>query len=1724
MNCRLVLFLIGTIILVGAAGNTVLAQTENLNVAVLVNSANVTGYNTSTTTPGEFQQYTQLYLNQFQVPYDIIDTATTPPPANLSSRQLILAGHSALALSPAWQQAISSAVQSGTGFVNLDSDLSIGSQTHIQTIFAATGAQLGTAATSVSVPAAVVSDGSAPHFITALQRRFLNDPVGDIVYNFHPDANSVLQTVTSTVLTTGQGTVIARTGNDPLILATSYGAGRAVNFGTYQYLKADRFGFLMGVDDLFWRSLVWAARKPFVLRGYPRSFAIQMDDTLAGWSTRVEDLYNPTYTGNTTTLGTGGPWKVTGYLFTDYLQPGTDDRATMIKDINAGTLQVVPHSFGNADLGNMYWNGVANSDGTANLSLSSPLSDSQWQNNLAAIQSWQQGLGGSDTVPKFSRSLVAHFWDLSNNTGYDLWNVLGFRYITSIQKPGFQNVYSNANVNEYNGAERLSDEPYRLYQLPPKTTRDENFPMLFADDYTVSSRAGLPPQTFFLFLTQYIDDNMYPRPDFIWPSANYSQSVAMSADQLERYTWRFWSSLAPVQIYTHDSNNYVLSTASDRQAVIQQTSAWLALNGSNNLFMQDLADYMYARTKSQLTSATYNGGQITYTFTGKSTDIDGNAVSTQLMVFQNDQTTFIQPVQSFVSGLTVTPPALPTVSSINPAYGPLGGGTNVTVTGSGFTSGSTVFFGGIQASHVNFVSSTSLVATTPAGSLGTVDVTITASNGSMNLPGAYSYLGPPQITRISPTSAPSTGGNILQIFGNSFTSDSTVSVGTVAATNVQLQGTTSITASIPPGAAGTTLNINVKNGNGTASLASSFTYLDPRSVLLQDSFNGDANEPQWTPSPLGLSQGWSKVKGTFAYSGIGHTQQYAGSAGWTDYDVETKILLFSTSNYPGGLRARVNPSTGSGYEAWLYPGSNTIALFRITGWNIDSPGLTELSSASVTFDATNFHTLRLSLHGSAIAVYWDNVQIMSANDSTYASGLIALDVSNQPIEFDDVLVTQPVQTSLTVSPPSIFDTGLGVTSQLKTIAGYLDGSTKDVTTNSATTYASSSLSVATVSTTGLVSSAGNGTSTITATYGGLSANSTITVNTAATPSVTSVSVSPTVFGLDYVGAAQQLAVTAFYNNGSSQSVTSNAGTTYTSSNTGVATVSATGLVTAVANGTATITASLSGFSATASVTAAITTAAPTISRVSPTEDSTAGGDNMDIYGANLTTQTTVSIGSANAVVLSVSGDGTHMTVQVPGGAAGSVNIGVHNSLGSATLTNGLTYVNTSSILFSDSFNSGTLNKWNASPLGLLSNWSATSDLADYNGGGPTQIFAGQATWSNYTVETKFQVFSNQNYPGGLRGRVNLTTGACYAVWIYPASNSLSLLYSTGWSIDSPGLEVLSSASVANMNPNMFHDLKLSFNGTQITVIYDGATVMQITDTNLSSGAIALDVSNQHIQYEDVFVTYNAAAPTISRVSPTEDSVVGGDNMDIYGTNFTTQTTVSIGGANALVLSASSDGTRMTVQIPGGAPGSVNVTASNSGGTATLANGLTYMNAAGILFSDSFNSGTLNNWNVSPLGLFSNWSATSDLADYNGGGPTQIFAGQATWSNYTVETKFQVFSDQNYPGGLRGRVNLSTGACYAVWIYPASNALKLLYVTAWDIDSPGLEVLSSTSVANMNPNVFHDLKLSFNGTQITVIYDGATVMQATDTNLSSGAIALDVSNQHIQYEDVFVTQP
>ncbi|WP_315075253.1 IPT/TIG domain-containing protein, partial [uncultured Clostridium sp.] len=146
--------------------------------------------------------------------------------------------------------------------------------------------------------------------------------------------------------------------------------------------------------------------------------------------------------------------------------------------------------------------------------------------------------------------------------------------------------------------------------------------------------------------------------------------------------------------------------------------------------------------------------------------------------------------------------------------------------------------------------------------------------------------------------------------------------------------------------------------------------------------------------------------------------------------------------------------------------------------------------------------------------------------------------------------------ALSVTPSKVSKLA-GQTQQLVVTATMGDGSIKDVTNGSAgTTYTSNNTAVATVDANGMVTvsqaAAGGSKAVIVVKNGGFSASCTVTVPSDAT--LSGISVDPKT-GTVAKGQQQQLTVTATMGDGSTKDVTSgNAGTTYTSNNTTVATV------------------------------------------------------------------------------------------------------------------------------------------------------------------------------------------------------------------------------------------------------------------------------------------------------------------------------------------------------------------------------------------------------------------------------------------------------------------------------------------------------------------------------------------------------------------------------------------
>jgi hypothetical protein len=181
------------------------------------------------------------------------------------------------------------------------------------------------------------------------------------------------------------------------------------------------------------------------------------------------------------------------------------------------------------------------------------------------------------------------------------------------------------------------------------------------------------------------------------------------------------------------------------------------------------------------------------------------------------------------SPTTPTPPPVvvgPTVLSVAPAGGPTTGGTEVTISGANFATGAAVTIGGVTATNVRVVSSTSILAVTAAHQAGSADVTVTVAGGASTLSSAFTFvtLPPPTISGIVPASGSTTGGTTVTITGTNFATGATVAIGGVAATGVTVVNSTTLQAITGVHAAGAVDVVVTSNGQ-SATLSGRYSYV-----------------------------------------------------------------------------------------------------------------------------------------------------------------------------------------------------------------------------------------------------------------------------------------------------------------------------------------------------------------------------------------------------------------------------------------------------------------------------------------------------------------------------------------------------------------------------------------------------------------------------------------------------------------------------------------------------------------------------------------------------------------------------------------------------------------------------------------------------------------------------------------------------------------------------------
>lgn len=180
---------------------------------------------------------------------------------------------------------------------------------------------------------------------------------------------------------------------------------------------------------------------------------------------------------------------------------------------------------------------------------------------------------------------------------------------------------------------------------------------------------------------------------------------------------------------------------------------------------------------------------------------------------------------TLAEGYYYTDNAAPTLTSIVPEAGSLSGGTEITLTGTGFLADATVQVGGVECSNVVVISATALTCQTGAHGAGTVDVVVTNSDTqSAILAGAYTYQAAPTVSAVSPNAGALAGGTTVTVAGTGFLSGATVTVGGVACNSVNIVSDTSLTCATGAHAAGAVdvVVTNVDTQSGT--LSNGYTY------------------------------------------------------------------------------------------------------------------------------------------------------------------------------------------------------------------------------------------------------------------------------------------------------------------------------------------------------------------------------------------------------------------------------------------------------------------------------------------------------------------------------------------------------------------------------------------------------------------------------------------------------------------------------------------------------------------------------------------------------------------------------------------------------------------------------------------------------------------------------------------------------------------------------------
>jgi uncharacterized protein YjdB len=337
--------------------------------------------------------------------------------------------------------------------------------------------------------------------------------------------------------------------------------------------------------------------------------------------------------------------------------------------------------------------------------------------------------------------------------------------------------------------------------------------------------------------------------------------------------------------------------------------------------------------------------------------------------------------------------------------------------------------------------------------------------------------------------------------------------------------------------------------------------------------NGIAVSPASPSIPAGLTQQFNAT----GYYNDQTTQDMTMQVTWSSSN--TGVATINSSGLATAVAAGTTTITASTTAPNSYSGTGTsgitvltvtaatLSSITVTPTNLMLPvGVTQQLAATGTYSDGSSYDITTQVLWSSSDPFVAPVSSGGLATGKAAGVTTAAAQLGSTSGSTTVKVTTATLSSISITPADPI-LPAGVTEPFRATGTYSDGTNYDI--SGQVSWASSDPSVATINSGGLAATTGAGTATITAVSGSTAGSTGLTVTSA---TLSSISVTPSNPSLPNTpaGVTQQLTATGTYSDGSTHDITPLV--TWTSSNTGVATISSNGLAAAVAPGTANITA------------------------------------------------------------------------------------------------------------------------------------------------------------------------------------------------------------------------------------------------------------------------------------------------------------------------------------------------------------------------------------------------------------------------------------------------------------------------------------------------------------------------------------------------------------------------